>query len=270
LPPFGVVRPGGPLPGAVQPRAVVAVAPVAAVAAVIAVVATAEPVESDGWYDDAVTESHTEPVARAMTEPEPDAFDAAVRDLPLYVPDNVDRWTPRVNTAIPAEAIRAEPEPVVQETAAAEQWAAFVAATPAVEETPTREWRSPSLTPTRVATPVLPAEAVEAVAQEAYQELHQGAQREPHRMTPMRVTPMRATPVMGVRTPIRPQSPVEGSAVIGMVPSAGNRAVAAALEAVAAQVRRGELVVDASVPEGTHSLAAALAAALGALLGVTH
>jgi hypothetical protein len=83
----------------------------------------------------------------------------------------------------------------------------------------------------------------------------------PHRMTPMRVTPVlpyRPTPAKGTRPPIE------------MVPSSSNRAIAAALEAVAAQVRRGELVVEGTVPAGddNHSLAAALAAALGALLGI--
>jgi hypothetical protein len=75
-----------------------------------------------------------------------------------------------------------------------------------------------------------------------------------------------------MHTPVRAQSPAEGSTAIGMIPSASNRAVAAALEAVAAQVRRGELVVDGTVPAGddNHSLAAALAATLGALLGVSR
>jgi hypothetical protein len=78
-----------------------------------------------------------------------------------------------------------------------------------------------------------------------------------------------AETVAEARTPVRPQSPVDSPA-IEMVPSSSNRAVAAALESVAAQVRRGELVVEGTVPSGDdpHSLAAALAAALGALLGV--
>jgi hypothetical protein len=297
LPPFGAIRSGGPLPGVVETRPVALAVPeeshhAASYDEVLheaAIAAAMEPdaesdetsdAESDGWYDDAESVTGVEPVAQAMAEPSRDAFDAAVRDLPLYVPENVDvsRLTPPFNAAIPAEpepAAHSEPTP----DAAAAEWAAFVGTTP-VDETPTREWRSPQLTPTpirsvtpvramtpvRDATPIEPAAAVDS-----------DAVTTPHRMTPMRVTPImappyRPTPVMGTRTPVRPQSPADGSEVIGVVPSAANRVVAAALEAVAAQVRRGALVVSGSVPEGddSHSLAAALAAALGALLGVSR
>jgi hypothetical protein len=295
LPPFGAIRSGGPLPGVVETRPVALAVPEESHRAAsydevlheAAIAAAMEPdaesdetsdAASDGWYDDAESHPVGEPVPQAMAEPSRDAFDAAVRDLPLYVPENVDvsRLTPPFNAAIPSE-----PEPVAYSEptseATAAEWAAFVGTTP-VNETPTREWRSPQLTPTpvrsvtpvramtpvREATPVEPADAVESVAT-------------PHRMTPMRVTPImappyRPTPVMGMRTPVRPQSPADGSEMIGVVPSAANRVVAAALESVAAQVRRGALVVSGAVPEGddSHSLAAALAAALGALLGVSR
>jgi hypothetical protein len=248
LPPFGAIRSGGPLPRVVEmPRAAVPVYVPPAVPAYVApeaptyvpptvpsydevlheaaVVAAMEPeteadaeAEADGWYDGAESELASEPVAQAMAEPPREAFADAVRDLPLYEPDDV-----------PA--------------AAAAEWAAFVGETP-VHETPTREWRSPELAPTpvRARTPV-------------------------RSMTPVRkMTPVRAM------TPVRPVSPAEGSEVIGVVPSAANRTVATALESVAAQVRRGELVVSGAVPAGadSHSLAAALAAALGALLGVSR
>ncbi|HWZ58387.1 MAG TPA: hypothetical protein VNW46_05365 [Gemmatimonadaceae bacterium] len=304
LPPFGAIRQGGPLPGVASRRSVEVYAAVVEephrapsydeVLHEAAIVAAAEPdAEPDGWYDGAETEPVVEPVAQAMTEPAREAFESATKDLPLYMPTNVDvsRWTPRSNRVIPSEpnpafhqapvTRPAAPPPSYEEPtpeAAAAEWAAFVGATP-VDETPTREWRSPPLTPafttaptpTRAVTPVMPVDAIEAndsVAESS------GA---PHRMTPMRVTPImarpvRATPVMGMRTPIRPQSPVDGSEVIGVVPTAGNRVVAAALESVAAQVRRGALVVSGAIPEGddSHSLAAALAAALGALLGVSR
>jgi hypothetical protein len=259
LPPFGAIRSGGPLPGAVEMPAAVYVLP--AVPAYVApeapayvpptvpsydevlheaaIVAAMEPeteadaeAEADGWYDGAESEVVGEPIARAMSEPPREAFEDAVRDLPLYEADDV-----------PA--------------AAAAEWAAFVGDTPGYDtpghdapghetpgyetpmhETPTREWRSPELTPTPVRA-----------------------------MTPVRkMTPVRAM------TPVRPLSPAEGSEVIGVVPSAANRTVATALESVAAQVRRGELVVSGAVPAGadSHSLAAALAAALGALLGVSR
>jgi hypothetical protein len=53
---------------------------------------------------------------------------------------------------------------------------------------------------------------------------------------------------------------------------AAARAVAGALETVAAQIRAGHLVVTGDVPQGTDEAtqAAYLAAALAALLGVRH
>ena len=145
MPPFGAIRSGGPLPGVVETRPVVIAVPEeshqaasydqvlheAAIAAAMEPDAesdeTSDP-ESDGWYDDAESAPVGEPVARAMAEPSRDAFDAAVRDLPLYVPDNVDvsRLTPPFNATIPAEprpVAYSEPTP----EAAAAEWAAFVA-----------------------------------------------------------------------------------------------------------------------------------------------
>jgi hypothetical protein len=78
---------------------------------------------------------------------------------------------------------------------------------------------------------------------------------EPHRMTPMRVTPLR--PAIAISPTAVPAEP-------------NARAVAAALEMVAARVRRGELVVPGSMPanDDPPALAAVLAATLAALLGV--
>jgi hypothetical protein len=111
----------------------------------------------------------------------------------------------------------------------------------------------------------------------------------PHRMTPMRVTPLRPTPVAQPSisplplsrsgTPILPMTPVSIDAMTGVlggvIPSDANRRVAAALEEVAARVRRGALVVPGSLPDSDpdqddDALAAALAAALGAILGVRY
>jgi hypothetical protein len=235
-----------------------------------AAVAVPAPAIEDGWYDDAESDAAGESGAHlTTTEASHEAFEAAVRDLPLqdlplYVPDNVDvsRFTPRVNKAIrpepepfvaAPEPVLAEPEPVfaAPEPAFAEPEPVVAESEPVVDE--------PEPEPADVAPDVF-----EAIAA-------------PHRMTPMRVTPImpasrRPTPVMGMRTPIRSLTPIEGSPIIGLVPSASNRAVATALEEVAAQVRRGALVVEGVVPGGgdNHSLAAALAAALGALLGVSR
>jgi hypothetical protein len=264
LPPFGAIRrdPVPPAPVAVA----VAVAVQEEVVEeeegvdedVVAEDVVDEPVDS--WYDEPVADAAAEPAPQAMTEPPQEAFHAAARDLPLYVPDNVDvsRLTPSSNLAIPANAPTQS------------QWQAFVASEPTIS----------APTPARSRTPVLPMEAIMAMdaapdAADATETIDTAADTPPatpHRMTPMRVTPVlpyRPTPVAGTRTPVRPQTPVD-SAAIEMVPSSSNRAVAAALEAVAAQVRRGELVVESTIPAGddTHSLAAALAAALGALLGI--
>lgn len=78
---------------------------------------------------------------------------------------------------------------------------------------------------------------------------------EPHRMTPMRVTPLRPAAIPAPSAPA-----ADGSA----------RAIAAALELIAARVRRGDLVVSGSMPtnDDPPALAAALAATLAALLGV--
>jgi hypothetical protein len=84
---------------------------------------------------------------------------------------------------------------------------------------------------------------------------------EPHRMTPMRVTPLR--PSMAIPpTPTLTTATTESNA----------RAIAAALEMVAARVRRGDLVVTGSMPSNDDppALAAVLAATAAALLGVRN
>jgi hypothetical protein len=260
LPPFGAIRAGEPQ----QRRSNVALAAIeedhpepiderpwaktpSAVLALAEHHRATEARETDEWYDSAEdAQVASEPAPSEITEPAAEAFEAAVRDLPVYVPANVDvaRFTPRVN-----RVIRPEPEPVpeaamipestlepTQEQVAAE-WRALVGGTPVR-----------SRTPVRAQTPVLPMDAVlanDAAEEEEEEDVPAPA---PHRMTPMRVTPM----------------------MVSIIPAEGNRAIATALEAVAARVRRGELVVHGTVPEtdDTNALAAALAAALGALLGV--
>lgn len=260
LPPFGAIRSAEPprssdiaeRPWAKTPSAVLTLAEHHRAA-------EARETAADEWYDSAeVSEAASEPVPGEITEPAVEAFEAAVRDLPVYVPENVDvaRFTPRVNVAIrPEVQPEAEPEiepamipestlePTPEQVAA--EWKALVGQTPMRSRTPVRQQ-----------TPVLAMEAVLAndTADEPEEEQIEEAfdAPAPHRMTPMRVTPLHVTPIMGA------------------IPAAGNRNIAAALEALAARVRRGELVVHGTVPEtdDTQSLAAALAAVLGALLGV--
>jgi hypothetical protein len=277
LPPFGAIRSAEP-----APRPDIAERPWAKTPSAVLTLAEhhraaeARETTADEWYDSAeVSEAASEPTPGEITEPAVEAFEAAVRDLPVYVPENVDvaRFTPRVNMAIrpePRHEPEHEPEPAMipestleptPEQVAAE-WKALVGQTPMRSRTPVRQQ-----------TPVLAMEAVlasdaaeEAEDEELEEELEEALDAPaPHKMTPMRVTPM-----MDTRTPIHALTPVDGSPIVGMIPMAGNRGVAAALEAVAARVRRGELVVHGTVPEtdDTHSLAAALAAVLGALLGV--
>lgn len=80
---------------------------------------------------------------------------------------------------------------------------------------------------------------------------------EPHRMTPMRVTPLRPSAIPA-------PSPISTSS------DSNARAIAAALELVAARIRRGDLVVSGSMPSNDDppALAAVLAATAAALLGV--
>ena len=103
----------------------------------------------------------------------------------------------------------------------------------------------------------------------------------PHRSTPLASAPVpppsmsrpsgRATPV---RSPTPVFVPIPTPLSVPAVPDlAGARAVAGALETVAAKIRAGHLVVSGEIPEGldeeaTH--AGYLAAALAALLGVRH
>ncbi len=88
----------------------------------------------------------------------------------------------------------------------------------------------------------------------------------PVRTTPVLVTPVTMTPIdqAAIIDEGRAPTPVTFRAV----PDVGDscRAVAEALESLAAQVRRGELAIAGAVPEG--DVSAAVAAALAALLGV--
>jgi len=111
----------------------------------------------------------------------------------------------------------------------------------------------------------------------------------PRRPTPRRVTPVMphrvitpySTPAIATRpvraTPVRSPTPIYVSiptprSVPAVPDPAAARAVAGALETVAAQIRAGHLVVTGDVPQGTDEAtqAAYLAAALAALLGVRH
>jgi len=198
----------------------------------------------EDWYHDAAAianEVAQEAAARPLSEPEQDLFAAAVRDLPMYMPENVDvsRWTPRANAVI-AASLDVVPPIEMRESGAFELQAltgaadasrdaldaapsASAADLPSVE-TDTADWRASSALPRA-------GSRAESVA-----------------------------------------APDQREAPIGAVPAEGNRRVAAALEEVAEQIRRGALVVGGTVPASSdpQALAAALAAALGALLGVVR
>jgi hypothetical protein len=99
---------------------------------------------------------------------------------------------------------------------------------------------------------------------------------------PRGITPLANPPVpprsLGRQTPVRSPTPVfvpiPTPLSVPAVPDlAGARAVAGALENVAAKIRAGHLVVTGEIPEGLDEEAAYagyLAAALAALLGVRH
>lgn len=105
-------------------------------------------------------------------------------------------------------------------------------------------------------------------------------------IVPPRVTPLASPPVAPPRaasrpTPVRSATPVfvpiptplSVPAVPAVPDLPGARAVASALETVAAKIRAGHLVVGGEIPEGLDeeaSYAGYLAAALAALLGVRH
>lgn len=100
----------------------------------------------------------------------------------------------------------------------------------------------------------------------------------PARITPLATAPVEPPRAAGRPTPVRSPTPVfvpiPTPLSVPAVPDvAGARAVASALETVAAKIRAGHLVVGGEIPEGLDeeaSYAGYLAAALAALLGVRH
>jgi hypothetical protein len=217
----------------------------------------------DDWYRDApaiAAAAAAEPIARPLSEPEQHLFEAAVRDLPLYMPENVDvsRWTPRANALIPAAPTPAAGAPSVRDSGAFDArvtddaidaslagddaspiaWAEVV---PSVE-TDTADWQAGIVAPTAATSVASPASSLGASLGSS------------------------------LGSSLGASLASSFGAPIGAVPAEGNRRVAAALEEVAQQIRRGALVVDGTVPASLEpqALAAALAAALGALLGVVR
>jgi hypothetical protein len=159
---------------------------------------------------------------------------------------------------------------------------------------PTEPWSPPGIIQPRRGTPrsvptTTPAmgNPIASPPASAYPPLEpMGRPRSP---TPRRVTPVMphrvitpySSPAISTRpvraTPVRSPTPIFVSiptprSVPAVPDPAAARAVAGALETVAAQIRAGHLVVTGDVPQGTDEAthAAYLAVALGALLGVRH
>jgi hypothetical protein len=191
---------------------------------------------------------HTAPTAPEV--PEPVSAEAAVQD----------------DTGLFDEEQPLPPSPVHEETAAAPPWLDAAPAEP--EPEPAREPEpepEPELLARRPALPLtgpydptpIMNPTIERTTERTTPIMNPTIERttEPHRMTPMRVTPLRpAVAISPTAVPAEPNA----------------RAVAAALEMVAARVRRGELIVPGSMPanDDPPALAAVLAATLAALLGV--
>jgi len=178
-------------------------------------------------------------VPEAEPEPEPVAAEAAVEDdtglfdeqqLPHEEPAPAPPWLDAA-PAEPEPEPEAEPEPLARRPA--------LPLTGPYDPTPIM---NPTIERTTERTTPIMNPTIERTT-------------EPRRMTPMRVTPLRpAVAISPTAVPAEPNA----------------RAVAAALEMVAARVRRGELVVPGSMPanDDPPALAAVLAATLAALLGV--
>jgi hypothetical protein len=180
-------------------------------------------------------EEQEEVVAEAVVaEPEPVVAEAAIED-DTGLYDDEPPPAPPLEEAAPAWLDAAPAEPVAERPAEPMPWE------PVPEPEPGPMTRRPALPLTGPydPTPIM-NQTIERTT-------------EPHRMTPMRVTPLRP------------------SMAISPVPTESNaRAVAAALEMIAGRVRRGELVVSGSMPanDDPPALAAVLAQTLAALLGV--
>jgi hypothetical protein len=180
---------------------------------------------------------HTAPAAPEVPEPEPEPVVAeAVTEVP-----------PQEEIAAPAppwlDAAPAEPEPEPERE-------------PEPEPEPLARRPALPLTGPYDPTPIMNP-TIERTTERTTPIMNPTIERttEPHRMTPMRVTPLRpAVAISPTAVPAEPNA----------------RAVAAALEMVAARVRRGELVVPGSMPvnDDPPALAAVLAATLAAILGV--
>jgi hypothetical protein len=163
----------------------------------------------------------------------------------MYMPENVDvsRWTPRVNAVI-AASLDVVPPIEMRESGAFE----LQALTGAVDASRDDLDEAPSASAADL--PSVETDTADWRASFAVPRAGSGA----------------GSRAESVAEPDQREAP------IGAVPAEGNRRVAAALEEVAEQIRRGALVVGGTVPASSdpQALAAALAAALGALLGVVR
>ncbi len=233
LPPFGPIRYGGPKPGA-------------------AVVVDDE-APSWGSIEEPPLDELAPPTAaepEALPEPEPEPM------LPIEALAHSEPEEPEL--ALPTPVMT----PVVEEQAPeAPAWldAAPQELEPEPEPEPELEAQpepEPRPWEPMMRRPVLPLTGPNDPTPIVNQTIERYT--EPHRMTPMRVTPLRPATI---------PSPTYTTGGDGNA-----RAIAAALEMIAGRIRRGDLVVQGSMPtnDDPPALAAALAATLAALLGVRN
>ena len=245
LPPFGPIRYGGPKPGeAPTAHREDEEEPTWASIEEYAHTAPAQEVaEPESESELAAAELEPEPYVAAQPVPELEAEEAA--------PETVPEPEPLVASAAPVEDDTGlfdeelPPPPVVEQRDEPMPWEA------APEPEPEPVMRRPVLPLTGPSDPTpIMNPAIERTIERT---------TEPHRMTPMRVTPLRPSVIPSTPTPTFTTS-MDSNA----------RAIAAALEMVAARVRRGDLVVTGSMPSNDDppALAAVLAATAAALLGV--
>jgi hypothetical protein len=251
LPPFGPIRYGGPKPGA-------------------AIIAHDEHEDEDAPNWASIEPAPDEVVAEevVVVEEPIGAVEPSIEELAAEAPSIEELGAEAPSTEeLGAEAPSIDDlaaEPLAADPVAAE---ALVAEPPADEPVADEPWmRAPEPEPL-ARRPVLPLTGPNDPTPIVNQTIERTT--DPHRMTPMRVTPLRpslAVPPPSALSPFAPSYAAPSQAAI----ESNARAVAAALEMVAARVRRGDLVVPGSVPasDDPPALAAALAATLAALLGV--
>lgn len=273
LPPFGPIRYGGPKPGAtvIAPPREREDDEAPTWASIQEYVHEAPPTEAPEPEPEPVAEE-PEPVAAAaepesVTAAEPEPYVAAEPELPYLAAEPEPEQEAIVASEPELVATEAAPVAGVSETIeddtglfdeelpplpsqAAEPmpWEAAPAPEP---EMITRRPVLP-LTGPNDPTPIMNP-AIERTIERTTERTTERS-TEPHRMTPMRVTPLRPSAIAATSIPSDPNA----------------RAVAAALEMVAARIRRGDLVVSGSMPtnDDPPALAAVLAATAAALLGV--